>query len=58
MKNVVPLHLIHMLKNEKYAQPLIMGEVEVPHENGVPAYVRLSKRRVRKVLDSFTFEQS
>ena len=42
----------------KYAQPLIMGEVEVPHENGVPAYVRLSKRRVRKVLDSFTFEQS
>jgi len=42
----------------KYAQPLIMGEVEVPHENGVPGYVRLSKRRVRKVLDSFTFEQS
>ena len=42
----------------KYAQPLIVGEVEVPHENGVPAYVRLSKRRVRKVLDSFTFEQS
>ena len=27
----------------KYAQPLIMGEVEVPFENGVPAYVRLSK---------------
>ena len=40
----------------KYAQPLIMGEVEVPHENGVPAYVRLSKRRVRKVLDPFSFE--
>jgi len=40
----------------KYAQPLIMGEVEVPYENGVPAYVRLSKRRVRKVLDPFTFE--
>ena len=40
----------------KYAQPLIMGEVEVPFENGVPAYVRLSKRRVRKVLDPFTFE--
>ena len=40
----------------KYAQPLVMGEVEVPFENGVPAYVRLSKRRVRKVLDPFTFE--
>jgi len=40
----------------KYAQPLIMGEVQVPYENGVPAYVRLSKRRVRKVLDPFTFE--
>ncbi len=40
----------------KYAQPLIMGEVKVPFENGVPAYVRLSKRRVRKVLDPFTFE--
>lgn len=40
----------------KYAQPLIMGEVEVPFENGVPAFVRLSKKRVRKVLDSFTFE--
>ena len=40
----------------KYAQPLIAGEVEVPFENGVPAYVRLSKRRVRKVLDPFTFE--
>ena len=40
----------------KYAQPLIEGEVEVPFENGVPAYVRLSKRRVRKVLDPFTFE--
>ena len=40
----------------KYAQPLVMGEVQVPFENGVPAYVRLSKRRVRKVLDPFSFE--
>ncbi len=40
----------------KYAQPLIMGEVQVPFENGVPAYVRLSRRRVRKVLDPFSFE--
>ncbi|MDG1139126.1 MAG: 6-phosphofructokinase [Opitutales bacterium] len=40
----------------KYCQPLIQGEVEVPYDNGVPAYVRLSKRRVRKVLDSHDFE--
>ena len=40
----------------KYAQPLVMAEVQVPFENGVPAYVRLSKRRVRKVLDPFSFE--
>ena len=40
----------------KYCQPLIQGEVQVPYENGVPAYVRLSKRRVRKVLDSHDFE--
>ena len=40
----------------KYVQPLIQGEVQVPFENGVPSYVRLSKRRVRKVLDPFTFE--
>jgi len=40
----------------KYAQPLIAGEVQVPYENGVPAYVRLSKKRVRKVLDPHTFE--
>ncbi len=40
----------------KYCQPLIQGEVQVPYENGVPAYVRLSKRRIRKVLDSHEFE--
>jgi len=40
----------------KYCQPLLQGEVEVPYENGLPAYVRLSKRRIRKVLDPFTFE--
>ena len=40
----------------KYCQPLILGEVQVPYENGVPAYVRLSKRRIRKVLDSHEFE--
>jgi 6-phosphofructokinase len=40
----------------KYCQPLIQGEVEVPFENGVPNYVRLSRRRVRKVLDAHDFE--
>ena len=40
----------------KYCQPLIQGEVEVPYENGVPAFVRLSKRRIRKVLDPHEFE--
>ena len=34
----------------KYAQPLISGEVEVPFENGVPAYVRLSKRESVRYL--------
>ena len=34
---------------------LIQGE-EVPYENGLPAYVRLSKRRVRKVLDPYVFD--
>ena len=40
----------------KYCQPLVQGEVEVPYENGVPNYVRLSNRRVRKVLDPHEFE--
>ncbi len=40
----------------KYCQPLIQGEVQVPFDNGVPAYVRLSKRRIRKVLDPHDFE--
>ncbi|MEC7628191.1 MAG: 6-phosphofructokinase [Verrucomicrobiota bacterium] len=40
----------------KYCQPLIQGEVEVPYENGVPSFVRLSKRRIRKVLDPHDFE--
>jgi hypothetical protein len=40
----------------KYCQPLNMGEVEVPYENGVPNFIRLSKKRIRKVLDSHSFE--
>jgi len=37
----------------RYAQPLIQGEVTVPHENGVPVYARLDKVRVDKVLPAF-----
>jgi len=37
----------------KYAQPLIQGEVEVPHVNGLPDYVRLSKKRIRRMLDKY-----
>ena len=40
----------------KYCQPLIQGEVEVPYDNGLPDYVRLSKRRIRKVLDPYSFD--
>ncbi len=42
-----------MMPNEKfvdYAAPLIVGEVKVPTVNGLPAYVRLEKSRVDKVL--------
>ena len=42
-----------MMPNEKfveYAAPLIVGEVKVPTVNGLPAYVRLEKSRVEKVL--------
>ena len=27
----------------KYCQPLIQGEVEVPYDNGLPAYMRFPK---------------
>ncbi|MCR6655380.1 MAG: 6-phosphofructokinase [Opitutus sp.] len=37
----------------RYAQPLIQGEVSVPHENGVPVYARLDKVRIDKVLPAF-----
>ena len=40
----------------KYAQPLIQGEVEVPHANGLPEYVRLNKKRVRRLLDKYVPE--
>mgnify|MGYP003650828127 FL=1 len=34
----------------RYAQPLIQDEVEVPYENGLPVFARLSKVRVDKQL--------
>ncbi|MFM1851787.1 MAG: hypothetical protein RIS54_1471 [Verrucomicrobiota bacterium] len=37
----------------RYAQPLIQGETAVPHDNGLPAYARLDKVRVDKVLPGY-----
>jgi 6-phosphofructokinase len=37
----------------RYATPLIQGEVSVPFENGVPAYVRLHAERVDKQLAGY-----
>lgn len=40
----------------KYASPLIQGEVQVPFENGVPAFVHLSHERVDRVLPPHQFD--
>jgi 6-phosphofructokinase len=37
----------------RYAQPLIQGEVTLPHDTGVPVYARLDKVRVDKVLPAY-----
>ena len=37
----------------RYAQPLIQGEVVLPHDTGVPVYARLDKVRVDKVLPAY-----
>jgi ATP-dependent phosphofructokinase / diphosphate-dependent phosphofructokinase len=37
----------------RYVQPLIQGEVSVPHDNGVPVYARLDKVRVEKILPAY-----
>jgi 6-phosphofructokinase len=37
----------------RYAQPLIQGEVVLPHDTGVPVYARLDKVRVDKVLPGY-----
>ena len=37
----------------RYAQPLIQGEVAIPHDNGVPTFARLDKVRVDKTLPAY-----
>ena len=37
----------------RYAQPLIQGEVSIPHDNGVPMFARLDKVRVDKNLPAY-----
>ncbi len=37
----------------RYALPLIQGEVQVPFENGLPAFVRLDKVSVDKLLPAY-----
>ena len=37
----------------RYAQPLIQGEVTLPHDNGVPMFARLDKVRVDKSLPAY-----
>ncbi len=37
----------------KYASPLIQGEVSVPHENGLPAFVKLAKVPVPVALPPY-----
>lgn len=37
----------------RYAQPLIQGEITIPHDNGVPVFARLDKSRADKVLPAY-----
>ena len=37
----------------RYATPLIQGEVTVPYDNGLPAYVRLTRESVNKTLPAY-----
>ena len=37
----------------RYAQPLIQGEIVLPHDGGVPVFARLEKVRVDKVLPAY-----
>lgn len=40
----------------KYVMPLLQGEVQVPYENGLPAYVRFSKERIQPKLAPYAAE--
>lgn len=40
----------------KYALPLIQGEVQVPYEHGLPAFVKVNEKRVAKILSSYSTE--
>ena len=40
----------------KYALPLIQGEVQVPHENGVPDLVQLNMEKVGRKLGAHNFD--
>ena len=37
----------------RYALPLIQGEVAVPYDNGLPAFARLEKHRIEKMLPPY-----
>ena len=37
----------------RYAQPLIQGEIVLPHDGGVPVFARLEKVRVDKLLPAY-----
>lgn len=37
----------------KFAIPLIQDEVALPHDNGLPVYVRLAKNRIDRKLESY-----
>lgn len=38
---------------QKYASPLIVGEVAVPHDGGVPQFVSISGNRISKLLPPY-----
>lgn len=40
----------------KYALPLIQGEVNVPYDNGVPQFSKLSRARVQRRLEHYHLE--
>ena len=42
-------------KFNKYILPLIQGEVQVPYENGLPNFVKLSKVMVEPKLPAYNF---